>query len=108
MPWRPHPALRDGLAFLAGALIVLGLALSPSWRERGGVVVRRQRNDSAHGAPVRFAADRARSWHGARISLGGLARDHDPGSGHGNDRRARHARTCVEPKAFRAAKPTRL
>jgi hypothetical protein len=26
MPWRPHPALRDGLAFLAGALIVLGLA----------------------------------------------------------------------------------
>jgi hypothetical protein len=26
MPWRPHPLLRDGLAFLAGALIVLGLA----------------------------------------------------------------------------------
>jgi hypothetical protein len=26
MPWRPHPSLRDGLAFLAGALIVLGLA----------------------------------------------------------------------------------
>src|SRR6185503_18476311 len=26
MPWRAHPLLRDGLAFLAGALIVLGLA----------------------------------------------------------------------------------
>jgi hypothetical protein len=26
MPWRRHPSLRDGLAFLAGALIVLGLA----------------------------------------------------------------------------------
>jgi hypothetical protein len=26
MPWRPHPLLRDGLAFLAGAPIVLGLA----------------------------------------------------------------------------------
>jgi hypothetical protein len=26
MPWRPHPSLRDGLAFLAGALIVLGIA----------------------------------------------------------------------------------
>jgi hypothetical protein len=26
MPWRPHPLLRDGIAFLAGAVIVLGLA----------------------------------------------------------------------------------
>jgi hypothetical protein len=26
MPWQPHPLLRDGLAFFAGALIVLGLA----------------------------------------------------------------------------------
>jgi hypothetical protein len=26
IPWRPHPALRDGLAFLGGMLIVLGLS----------------------------------------------------------------------------------
>jgi len=108
MPWRPHPLLRDGLALLSGALIVLGLAFLILGGSAKGAVVRRQGDDAAYRAAVRFPADRTRSRHDAGGARRRLARDHDPGPRHGDDRRARHTGADVKRSGLRAAESARV